>query len=230
MSKIETSGIVAAALQLSVLLGPAASRASTPPGAFESPEKGSGPRGSSGDPARAAAATIRALVDQAFAVLRDEALKKDPARRFEQLRAVADRHVDWMAMARGCLGPTWRKLSEAQRKEFSAVFSEHLARRYQESLNRFRGTEKVAIVSVEARGELQLVSTSLVTASGDAIPIVYTLYAERGSWKIEDIRVEGASFVKHYRETFARFLVNADFAALLARLRRRLGDAAAPSP
>jgi phospholipid transport system substrate-binding protein len=166
---------------------------------------------------------IETMVTDALKLLRDEQLKKKTTERRTKLREVADKAFDWEAMARGSLGHHWRKLEPAQRTEFVNIFKDLIARQYMDDVDRFRGNEDVKILSVTARGELFQVKTQLVTASNEKVPMDYTLHRVGESWKIEDMAIEGVSMVKHYRESFNRFLVNKSFPELLEILKRKLG-------
>ena len=140
---------------------------------------------------------IQSLVDEAFAILRDPALKKNIQERMQKLRVAVDKVFDWEAMARSSLGHHWRKIDEAQRKEFVTVFKDLLARQFK---------------------------SVLITASKENVPIDYTMHVAGGRWQVVDVSIEGVSLVNHYRNTFNRFLVNGDFATLLERLKRKLGN------
>lgn len=167
---------------------------------------------------------IQQMVDQAFAVLRDKALKTQPKLRLKKLREITDKAMDWNAMARSSLGPTWRGLPEAQRAEFVEVFKELLARQYRDDVDRFRGTERVTFAEVETVNELVIVKTTLLTSSGEKVPIHYTLHKLGAQWLVEDLSIEGVGMTNHYRKTFERFLVNESFEALLQRLKQKLGN------
>ncbi len=166
---------------------------------------------------------IETMVTQALKLLRDEQLKKKTAERRAKLREVADKAFDWEAMARGSLGHHWRKLEPAQRTEFVNIFKDLIAKQYMDDVDRFRGNEDVKILSATARGELFQVRTQLVTASNEKVPMDYTLHRAGESWMIEDMAIEGVSMVKHYRDSFNRFLVNKSFPELLEILKRKLG-------
>jgi len=169
------------------------------------------------------AGLIRALVDEAFEILRDPKLARDRSARMAKLRAAADKAFDWVAMAQSSLGPHWRKLDAAQRSEFISVFKELLARQYMDDLDRFRGTEQVQILGTEAREEVQIVRTILITDSRERVPMDYTLHRAGETWMVIDLAVEGVSLVNHYRDTFQRFLVNDTFERLMQQLKRKLG-------
>lgn len=174
-------------------------------------------------PQQTANQVIHGLVDQAFAVLRDPALKTKPEGRVKKLREITDKVMDWDTMAKSSLGHHWRNLSEAERAEFVNVFKELLARQYRDDVDRFRGNESVAFGQDEKKDGVIVVKTTLTTASGEKVPIDYTLHQVESKWLVEDVSVEGVSMVNHYRKTFDRYLVNDPFATLLAKLKKKLG-------
>jgi len=167
---------------------------------------------------------VQALVDSAFKVLRDPALKSDKKARIAQLRVAVDRVVDWEEMAKSSLGHHWRTTNDAQRAEFILVFKDLLAKQYMDDVDRFQGTEKVTVKDAEVRGELRIVKTTLLTASKELIPIDYTLRQTSAGWRVGDFSVEGVSMVNHFRNSFSRFLVNKDIGALIKQLRAKLGN------
>lgn len=164
---------------------------------------------------------IRASVEAALAVLRDPALKKPEKRqeRLARLRAIADGVFDWQEMAQSSLGVAYRKLSDAERQEFLTIFKDLIAKDYRDDLDRFIGDERVEIKGAEARDELRLVKTILVTHSRDRVPLDYLMRRQTPGWRAVDFSIEGVSLVNHYRKSFARYLTNHTFQELLARLR-----------
>jgi phospholipid transport system substrate-binding protein len=174
-------------------------------------------------PTQSANQVIRAMVDQAFAVLRDPQLKAQPELRVKKLREITDRAMDWDTMAKSSLGHHWRGLGETERAEFVNVFKELLARQYRDDVDRFRGNESIAFGEDERKAELVTVKTTLTTASGENVPINYTLHQVGNRWLVEDVSVEGVSMTNHYRKTFDRFLVNNPFAGLVVKLKQKLG-------
>jgi phospholipid transport system substrate-binding protein len=172
----------------------------------------------------AAQRAIRTLCDEAFAIMRDEQLKKNRKARIAKLRSAVDKVLDWEDMAKSSLGHHWRKITDTQRSEFVGVFKDLLARQYMEDVDRFQGTEKITVKEAEVRGELQVVRTTLLTASKELIPIDYTLHQAAQGWRVSDFSVEGVSMVNHFRGTFSRFLVNKDINELIKQLRAKLGN------
>lgn len=164
---------------------------------------------------------IRTSVEAALTVLRDATLKK-PERRQERLTrllAIADGVFNWQEMAQSSLGVAYRKLTDAERQEFVTIFKDLIAKDYRDDLDRFIGDEKVEVKGAEAREELRLVKTILVTHSRDRVPLDYLMRREAAGWRAVDFSIEGVSLVNHYRKSFARYLANHSFQELLARLR-----------
>jgi phospholipid transport system substrate-binding protein len=170
---------------------------------------------------------IRKTVDDAFAVLRDPKLagKAKRAERLAALRVVADRTFDWSEMARASLGAPWRTLEPAKRNRFVEIFKDVLAARYMDDINRFEGTEKVTVDGSKRDGDETIVSTTLITASHEHVPIDYRVRGEMGTFKIVDISIEEVSLVNHYRKTFSAALVNMTIDQLIDKLARQLPPA-----
>lgn len=165
-------------------------------------------------------ALVQDTVERALAVLRDPKLQGVDKRkeRFAKVNEIVSAVFDWEDMARRSLGVHWRSIDDAQRKRYVELFKELLADRYMEDINRFRGNEQVLVHDMHKDGENYRVDTTVITHSREKVPINYFLHAEGDSYRIHDFSVEGVSLVNHYRKSFSRFLVNKDFAALLAKL------------
>ena len=166
---------------------------------------------------------VRKSVDEVLTVLREPTLQ-GPAHRRDRLarvRAIADRVFDWQEMARRSLGGHARLITPAQRDRYLVLFRELLADKYMDEIDSFDGREQVTVKGARAVGEDRFVETFIVTAGGDRVPIEYYMQREAAGWRVFDFSIEGVSMVAHYRDTFGRFLVNATFDDLLARLEER---------
>ena len=130
------------------------------------------------------------------------------AQRIARLRQVADRLFDWPEMSQRCLGPAWRTIDDAQRKQFTEVFPDILASAYLDDLDKFRGDEQVTIERSTESGDHAEVHTIVVTHGGERVPMVYWLHRVESAWRVYDFSIEGVSLVNNYRESFSRFLVN----------------------
>jgi phospholipid transport system substrate-binding protein len=164
---------------------------------------------------------IRRSVDEALNVLRDPALRERRAERIQRIRHIADHAFDWHEMARRSLGASWPRARDSERQRFVQLFTQRIAEKYMEDIDRFRGDEKIIVAgtaSVDTDSPDQRVDTILVTHSRERVPIVYYMHRTSDGWRVYDFSIEGVSLVNHYRGTFGRYLVNHSFDDLLKRL------------
>ena len=112
--------------------------------------------------------------------------------------------------ARQVLGRHGRGASAADIKLFADALADNLMRRYGSSLLDFNSRLKVRIKSetVLPRGLGVKVSSELLRAGGDAIPVDYFMRKSGGTWKVFDVMVEGVSFVQTFRRQFDNELAN----------------------
>lgn len=171
---------------------------------------------------------IRRGIDDVLDVLRDPTTQPAAARaqRIARLREVAGRLFDWPEMSQRSLGPTWRTIDASQRKRFAEVFPDLLASAYLDDLDKFRGDERVTIERSTESGDHAEVYTIVVTHGGERVPMVYWLHRVESAWRVYDFSIEGVSLVNHYRESFARFLVNHNFEQLMEVMERKRPSAA----
>jgi phospholipid transport system substrate-binding protein len=56
------------------------------------------------------------------------------------------------------------------------------------------------------------------------VPIYYRALNTEGEWKVYDVVIEGVSLTANYRTQFREILINEPPDALLATLRKRVGE------
>lgn len=132
--------------------------------------------------------------------------------------------VDTYGMSRSVLGrDSWRKSSSNQRKLFTRNFVSLVVRTYASALRGYSG-EKVVFSPV--RGGFQgkrfiKVSSVIVRANGQNIPITYSLINKKGRWKVYDMSVEGVSLLQSYRSQFSQYLRDNSLDSLIVKLKTR---------
>lgn len=167
--------------------------------------------------------TIRSMVDEVIRLLNDPALQ-GPAKRHilrQRVKEVVDRRFDYEEMAKRSLGPTWAKLSPAQRSEFTRLFAELLEVSYSDKLEQYSG-ETVSYLSETQDGDYAEVRTVLVRRN-DRIPMTYRLL-NQSRWMIYDVVIEGVSLVSNYRSQFQQVISQSSYAELVRRLRNRVAE------
>jgi phospholipid transport system substrate-binding protein len=105
--------------------------------------------------------------------------------------------------ARLVLGQTWRTATADQRKRFVDAFYHSLLRNYGAALVDFTADRFVILPYKTEPGETTAtVRTEVKRASGDKVPVNFSLRKVDGVWKAWDVVIEGISYVKSFRTDF----------------------------
>ena len=167
-------------------------------------------------------ATINQIVDAVEAAPGADNTQK----RRGKLREIINPRFDFNEMARRSLGPAWNDITGAEQQDFTAVFSDLLARTY---LNRIETVKRgmVAIDGEEAaasNGDEAVQKTTVktsVTSKGDTFPINYKLLKGDNGWRVYDVVIENIGLVANYRNEFAGIIRKEKFEGLMQRLREK---------
>lgn len=123
--------------------------------------------------------------------------------------------------ARLVLGVHGRGASDADVKLFSQALSDNLTSRYGTSLLDFNTKLRVRVKSESPlpgnRGVK--VSTEMLRAGGEPIPVDYLLRNVGGQWKAFDVMIEGISYVQTFKNQFDGPLRQKSIAQVAADLR-----------
>ena len=165
----------------------------------------------------------RQNTEKILAILRDPALKgpERTAERRKKIEDVAYELFDWPEIARRALGIHWRDRSEAERKEFTALFTDLVRHTYLTKIDRYSG-EQVRYKGEEVEGDYARVSVEIVSARSADIPVVYSLRKQGGTWLIYDVAIEGVRLVNNYRSQFNSMLDGMPYAKFIAKLRDKV--------
>jgi len=168
---------------------------------------------------------IRATIDSALGVLRDPAMQGASHRkeRRVRIRAAIEDTIDFTEMSRRSLGLNWRKRTTAERKEFTALFSDVLENSYISKIEK-QTDEKVLYLSerINKKHTKALVKTKVLTSKGTEIPISYRMMKKDGRWVAYDIVIEGVSLVSNYRTQFGKIITRSSYEDLVKSLRKKV--------
>jgi|SRR5262245_9384020 len=166
---------------------------------------------------------VKQGVDRAIQVLQDPVLKPEPrhAERRRLLRAVADELFDFEEMSRRALGPHWRTLTEAQRRDFASLFADVLDRAYMSTIERFSG-ETIVYTGERVEDDYATVFTRVVRRDRPEIPLDYRMCQRNGRWFSYDVTYEGVSFAANYRTQFNHIIQTSSYEELVKKLRGRV--------
>tara|TARA_B100000902_G_C27018963_1_gene768623 strand:- start:74 stop:691 length:618 start_codon:yes stop_codon:yes gene_type:complete len=130
-------------------------------------------------------------------------------------------HIDFPRMTRLAVGRSWRDATKEQKKALVREFHELLMRSYAAAFKMYQGivVETRSLPRVEPE-EKQVTVNTLVRLPGGAPPLSvdYDLLRSGESWKVYDVRVDGASLVINYRSVFAQEIQKGGLDGLLKAL------------
>jgi len=169
--------------------------------------------------------TLRAFFDEASRVV----TAPDPTRGLEErrntVRALAERVFDFRGAAATALGPAWEARTPAERAEFARLFTELVESGYLTLVGakaRVSGGVSVRFLGESGDGDAAMVRTSLLTRSGDDLPVDYRMLRLGERWAVRDVVIDGVSLVENYQAQLHRVLQGSSYADLIATLRARV--------
>src|SRR5579859_6162744 len=129
---------------------------------------------------------------------------KDPAKLDALVANVLLPNFDTEYAARLVLGQTWRTATPEQRKRFVDAFYHSLLRNYGAALVDFTA-DRFAILPYKGdpNDTTATVRTEVKRATGDKVPVNFSLRKVDGLWKAWDVVIEGISYVKSFKTDFA---------------------------
>jgi phospholipid transport system substrate-binding protein len=167
--------------------------------------------------------TVETGVNEVLKTLADPAFKaKSKDVKIEEIGNIIGGVFDFNELSRRTLGKQWRKLNEAQQKEFVELFRKLLQGVYADRLLAY--TDQKVVFDNEkmlkkGRAEVQ---SHIVLSDGNKVPIFYRLTDKSGEWKVYDLIIEGVSMVKNYRTQFREILAKDSPEELLQIMRDKV--------
>ncbi len=165
--------------------------------------------------------TLEAFFARTNTVLRSV----DPAHGLETprqaIRELVNDVFDFRAAAAVALGPVWLSKVPDDQDEFTRLFAIFLERGFIAvvgSRASMAGGVNIQFLGESIDGESAGVATTLLTRSGQALPVDYRMVRRGDRWKVRDVVVDGVSLVMNYRAQFARVLAAYPYAELVARM------------
>ena len=160
-----------------------------------------------------------------------DAYRKDPSK----VRALADKYLlpyfDTQYAAQLVLGKYWRTATADQRMRFVNAFKDSMLQNYGNALVGFTANRlKVQPGRVDPGSDLATVSTTINKDDGTTVPVLYVLHKTPDGWKAWDVKIEGISYVKSFRDDFAAQIDQKGLDAVIARLESGAKPAGLPAP
>jgi phospholipid transport system substrate-binding protein len=158
----------------------------------------------------------------------------DPAHGLEAprqaIRSLVHEVFDFRAAAAVALGSVWLSRVPEEQDVFARLFAVLLERGFVAMIGSkasVAGGVRIQYLGESIDGESASVATTLLTRSGQELPVDYWMVRRGDRWKVRDVVVDGVSLVMNYRAQFARILAVYPYAGLVARMQ---ADAPAEPP
>jgi phospholipid transport system substrate-binding protein len=148
---------------------------------------------------------VKKAADDVIAAIKTD--KDVQAGNFAKISALAEEKVlpffDFTRMTRLAMGRNWAQATPEQQTALTKEFKTLLVRTYSTALAQYRNqTIEVKPLKLAPADTEATVRTSVIQASGPAIPIDYSMEKQSGGWKVTDVLVDGVSLVTNYRSAF----------------------------
>jgi phospholipid transport system substrate-binding protein len=168
---------------------------------------------------------LKEAVDRVVKLLDDPAFKGSDrtVERRAGVTKIAQEIFDFPEVARRSLARHWQPLTDKQRDEFTALFSDLLERSYVSKIEVYSG-EKITYASERIDGDTATVPTRIVTKSGAEVPIDYRMLKKGARWLVYDVNIEGVSLVSNYRTQFNKIIQTSSFNELIQKLKTKQGE------
>lgn len=146
---------------------------------------------------------------------------KDPAKLDALVANVLLPNFDTEYAARLVLGQSWRTATPEQRKRFVEAFYHSLLRNYGAALVDFTGDRFIVLpYKGDPSDTTATVRTEVKRASGDKVPVNFSLHKTPEGWKAWDVVIEGISYVKSFRTDFASEIQQKGLDDVITRLEK----------
>ena len=179
-------------------------------------------------PAADAERFIAALGERTMRVL--DRPGSDQAARAGGMSEVLDQAVDIDVVARLVLGRHWRAASDAQRREYVALFRTYVLATLSQRFSYYTGSERFEINgSRDAGGDDTLVNSRIVYTGYPPTHIDWRVRRDGDRLMIVDIVAEGVSLLVTNRSEFDSIVSRSGIDGLLGELRSRRRTATTPS-
>ena len=140
----------------------------------------------------------------------------------DDVRNLARGLFDGREAARQALGPEWNRRTEAEREEFSQMFTGVVERAYVEIVQSRLPEDRPPAVRIVGEDILAegsaLVRTEVRARYGDDIQLDYLMRRSVKGWVVRDVVIDGISLVENYRAQFERIVHTSSYADLILRL------------
>ena len=160
-------------------------------------------------------------MDAVLAVARNPQLSE--AQKVQRIDRYADQYLDYQRISALAVGLPWRQFNAQQKSDFIAAFKSMMITMYSRAALMGAADAKVILLPkiIEGNNNRVEVFTEVRSGTGNKYEVSYRLYRVGQTYKIYDIRVDGASMVTLYRNQFNDLIRQQGIDGTIATLRQK---------
>ncbi|HTS94457.1 MAG TPA: ABC transporter substrate-binding protein [Stellaceae bacterium] len=163
--------------------------------------------------------------DRALKMLNDPGLSDSERRK--RFHALLDEDFDFDIVSRFVLGRYWQGASDAERRDFAAVFKDYVVQSYANRFNEFSDTS-FRVIGERAEGDTNTVVRTDVSRKGGApAKVDWRVTKVTTGYKITEVSIDGISMSLTHRQEFASIMEKngGHVSDLIAALRSKVSSA-----
>jgi len=166
------------------------------------------------------AATVQAFYDTLLDTMRNGA-RLGMQGRYAELTPAIRRNFDIPLMTRLAVGPAWGGLNPTQQAQVTQAFERYVAAVYAERFDSYSG-EQLKVTGETASTAGTVITSQIVSSSGEPVHINYLMRQNGGAWQIADVYLNGTiSELATRRSDFASILATRGIDGLIAALNEK---------
>jgi phospholipid transport system substrate-binding protein len=140
--------------------------------------------------------------------------------RYDTLAPAVRKDFDLGAMAQMAVGPSWARLSPAERQQVTEAFARYTTATYAEHFK--AKNERLEVVGTKTMPYGTIVETKIVDAGGSATSVNYLMRQNGGEWQVADIYLQGTiSQIANLRSQFSSVVMRGGAKELVETLDRK---------
>lgn len=131
---------------------------------------------------------------------------------------------DFTFLAQYVVGKHWRKASDAEKADLTALFKNLVERTYSKSLAKFKDQEIDFIAPEELKDGSVNVGINVLN-KGQNVRLDYLLKENKGDWVVTDVKIESVSMLGNFRRQFNTIIRKDGIQGLIDLLRSKADGA-----
>lgn len=165
---------------------------------------------------------IKVSIDKVIEIVKNKDLKRPEktSLRRSMIRQAISESFAFDEMAKRSLAAHWRERTPAEKKEFTALFTDLLERSYINKIESY-SDEKIVYLNESIDSDYAVVKTKMVTTRNVEIPVDYKAFKIGSRWYVYDVVIEGVGLVNNYRTQFNKIIRSSSYKELVKRMQSK---------